>query len=219
MKRILLFMLLLSFVAGCHKLHDEVSGSGKLLKEKRDIASFNSIATEGAFNIQVVSQKPLSLEIQGDDNILPLITTEVSNNVLHIRNLRGYSATEPITLKISVPDLGGISSSGAGTFEISGIKNEKFEINANGAPTIKVSGETNLVNIDTNGAAKIDTHKLRAARAVVESKGVAKVDVYAKDQLDVSVSGPSHVTYEGDPVVKQNVYGPGSVTKKESSGS
>ncbi len=219
MKRILLFTLLLSLVTGCHRLHDGVSGSGKLLKQKRDIASFNSIATEGAFNIQVVSQKPVSLEIEGDDNILPLISTEVSNNVLHITNLRDYSVTEPITLKISVPDLKGISSSGAGTIEISGLKNEKFEIDANGAPTIRVSGETNLVDIDTNGAAKIDTHKLRAARALIDSKGVARVDVYAKDQLDVSVSGPSHVTYEGDPVVKQNVYGPGSVTKKESSGS
>jgi hypothetical protein len=219
MKRILLLTLLLSLVAGCHKLHDEVAGSGKVQKEKRDIPSFNSIATEGAFNIQIVSQKPLGLEIEGDDNILPLVTTEVSNNVLHIRNLRAYSVTEPVALKISVPNLDGISSSGAGTIDISGLKNEKFEIEANGAPTIRVSGETSLVEIDTNGAAKIDTHKLRAARAVVDSKGVARVDVYAKDQLDVSVAGPSRVTYEGDPVVKQNVYGPGSVTKKASSGS
>ncbi len=102
---------------------------------------------------------------------------------------------------------------------MSGIKNEKFEIDANGAPTIRVSGETKLVDIDTNGAGKIDTHKLRASKAVVDSKGVSKVDVQATDQLDVTVSGPSHVTYEGNPVVNKTVNGPGSVEKKTSVGS
>lgn len=98
------------------------------------------------------------------------------------------------------------------------MKNEKFEIDASGAPTIRVSGDTKVIDIDTSGAGKIDTHKLRAAQAVVKSKGVARVEVYAADQLDVTVSGPSHVIYEGDPVVKQTVHGPGSVEKRASEG-
>jgi hypothetical protein len=102
---------------------------------------------------------------------------------------------------------------------VSGLKNEKFEIDASGAPAIKASGETRVLNIDASGAGKIDTHKLRAARVVVDSNGVSKVEVYAAEQLDVTVSGPSHVIYEGDPVVKQTVHGPGSVEKKESGGS
>lgn len=101
---------------------------------------------------------------------------------------------------------------------MSGLKNEKFEIDASGAPAIKASGETRVLNIDASGAGKIDTHKLRAARVVVDSNGVSKVEVYAAEQLDVTVSGPSHVIYEGDPVVKQTVHGPGSVEKKESEG-
>ena len=118
------------------------------------MGSFNSISTEGAFDIQIVCQKPQSLEIEGDDNVLPLVTTEVSNNVLHIRNLRGYSVSQPITLRISLPDLEGISASGAGNIEVSGLKNEKFEIDANGAPTIKASGETKVLKIDASGAWK-----------------------------------------------------------------
>jgi putative autotransporter adhesin-like protein len=219
-KKIVLVAALMSLVAGCHlRMHDEVGGSGNRQRQKRDVPSFNSLSTEGAFQIDIVCQKPLSLEIEGDDNVLPLISTEVSNNVLHIKNLRGYSVSEPIKLRISVPDLEGISSNGAGTIEVSGLKNEKFEIDANGAPTIRISGETKLVDIEANGAGKIDTHKLRAAKAIVDSKGVSKVDVYATEQLDVKVAGPSNVTYEGDPVVNKTVYGPGNVQKKQSEGS
>jgi hypothetical protein len=217
-KRIVLLLVLISLALGCHRIHHEIAGSGKLQKQKRDVGSFNSISTEGAFDIELVCQKPQSLEIEGDDNVLPLVSTEVSNNVLHIKSLRGYSASEPITLKISVPDLAGISASGAGMIEVSGLKNDKFEIDANGAPTIRASGETRVLNIDTNGAGKIDTHKLRAAQVVVDSRGVSSIEVYAAEQLDVKIAGPSHVIYQGDPVVHKTVNGPGSVEKKESGG-
>lgn len=218
MKKIVLLLILISLAAGCHRLHDEIAGSGKLAKQKRNVASFKSIATEGAFAIQIVCQKPESIEIEGDDNVLPLVSTEVSNNVLHIRNLRGYSVSEPITIKISAPDLEGISASGAGTIEVSGLKNEKFGIDASGAPAINAAGETGALTVDVSGAAKVDTHKLRAARVVVDSKGVSRIDVYAGEQLDVTVSGPSHVIYSGDAVVHKTVNGPGSVEKKESGG-
>jgi hypothetical protein len=109
-------------------------------------------------------------------------------------------------------------ASGAGNIEVSGIRNEKFGIDASGAPAIRVAGETSVLDIDTSGAGKIDTHKLRAARVVVDSKGVSKVEVYATEQLDVTVSGPSHVIYEGEAVVNKTVNGPGTVEKKESGG-
>ena len=206
-----------SMAAGCHRLN-QISGSGNRQTQKREVASFNSISTEGAFEITVVCQQPLSLEIEGDDNILPLVGTDVSNNVLHIKNTSGYSVSKPIKLKIAVPDLESLSVNGAGLIEVTGLKNEKFKIDANGAPTIRALGETKLVEIDANGAGKIDTHKLRALRAVVDSKGVSSVDVRAADKLDVTISGPSHVTYEGNPVVNRTIHGPGTVEKKGPSG-
>jgi hypothetical protein len=217
--RSILLTILIALGAGCHVIHDEVPGSGKLLKEQRNVGSFTSISTEGAFDVVVVCQKPQSVEIEGDDNILPLVSTEVSNNVLHIKQLRSYSARESITLRISVPDLQGIYASGAGTMDVSGLKGETFEIDATGAPSIRASGETKTLKVDTSGAGKIDAHRLHAARVVVDSKGVSKVEVYAGEQLDATVSGPSHVIYEGSPVVKKTVNGPGSVEKKESEGS
>lgn len=219
MKKILLLTVLISIAAACHHGMGGVAGSGNSQKQKRDVGSFTSLSTEGAFEIDIVCQKPLSLEIEGDDNILPLVSTEVSNNVLHIRNTRSYSTSEPIRVRISVPDLEGISTNGGGRIDITGLKSDKFEIDVNGAPTLRVAGEANSVDIDTNGAGKIDTNKLRAANVVVDSKGVSKVDVYASEKLDVTVSGPSNVTYDGDPKVNQSVNGPGSVRKKASEGS
>lgn len=220
MKKLMLLtaLIVLTSMTACHHgMFNRVSGSGNRQKQKRDVALFNSISTDGAFEIAIVCQQPVSLEIEGDDNLLPLVGTEVSNNVLHIKSTSGYSASEPIKLKISVPLLESIAVNGAGSIEVSGVKNEKFEVQANGAPTIRVSGETKLVDIEMNGAGKTDTYKLRASRAIVEAKGVSNVEVRAVDHLEVTVSGPSHVTYEGDPVVNKTMHGPGSVEKKGSS--
>lgn len=220
MKKLTLVVALALMLAGCHyaKFSGGVPGSGVRKSEKRQISPFTSISTDGAFDIEVACQQTPTLEIEGDDNLLPLVSTEVSNGVLHIKNTTSYSTRDPINIKISVANIDGLSTNGAGTIKITGLKNDKFEIGSNGAPTIIVSGETKLVEIDTNGAGTIDTHKLRAARAAVESKGVSKVEVFASDELKVTVSGPSQVIYDGDPQVNQTINGPGSVKKRESGG-
>jgi hypothetical protein len=217
MKSLLLILaisILIPTTACKHGMHG-IAGSGKREVEKRNVASFNSISTEGAFTVEVKCQKDLGLEIEGDDNILPLISTDVSNNVLYLKNSRSYSVSEPIVIRISVPNIDGLTVSGAGSIDISGMKNDRFEIDSSGAPSIKVAGVTKVVDIDSSGAAKIDTHRLHASRAIVDSKGVSKIDLDVSDQLDVKISGPSFVTYEGNPVVNQTVNGPGKLQKKQ----
>lgn len=219
MKKLLsLIVLTLLVTAGCHHGLKEVQGSGKRELQKREIGAFTSIATEGAFNIEIVCQKDVSLEVEGDDNILPLVSSEVRGNVLRLSNTKSYSVNEPVTFRISVPNLEAISADGAGKIQISGVNNDKIQISSNGAPTITVAGTTKMVGVDTNGAAKIDTHSLRSAHAIVDSKGASKVDLGVCEKLDVNVSGVSHVTYRGDPVVNKTIHGPGKVEKRGDEG-
>ena len=218
-KLALLFLLVPLLTAGCHHgLRAEVKGSGKRVMQKREISPFTSISTEGAFEIEVTCQKDASLEVEGDDNVLEFVTAEVRGKELRLKNTKSYSTSEPVRFKITVPNLEGLSVSGAGRIDVKNMKNEKFEIDSNGAPNIIVSGSTNTVDIDSNGAGKIDTHNLRAARAVVDSKGVSRIDLDVVNQLDVTISGPSTVTYRGDPVVNKTVNGPGKIEKRASEG-
>ena len=218
-KLALLFLLFPLLVAGCHHgRRVEITGSGKRVMEKRNVTPFTSISTEGAFRIEVTCQKELGLEVEGDDNVLSVVTAEVSNNVLRLRNTKNYSSSEPVKFKISVPNLEGLSVSGAGSIDIKGLNNDKFEIDSSGAPTINVTGKTKLIDIDSSGAGKIDTHNLQAARAVVDSKGVAQIDLDVADQLDVTISGPSSVYYKGDPKVNKTINGPGKVERRGGEG-
>ena len=218
-KLALLFLLLPIFGAGCqHVMFPHMKGSGKRVVEKRTVTPFTSISTEGAFDIEVTCQKDPALEVEGDDNILSLVTAEVSNNVLRLRKTQDYSSSEPVKFRISVPKLDGLSVSGAGHIDIKGLNSDKFEIGSSGAPSINVAGNAKLINIDSTGAGNIDMHNLHASRAVVDSKGVAKIDLDVADQLDVTISGPSSVYYKGDPVVKKTINGPGKVERRGGQG-
>jgi hypothetical protein len=218
MRRLTLLLLVALLLSGCHHGMRGVQGSGKRELQKRQVSPFTSISTEGAFTIEITCQKDLSVEVEGDDNVLDLVTSEVSNNVLRLSNSKNYSVSEPVKFKISVPNLEAVSVSGAGTITVKGMNNEKFEIDADGAPTITVAGNTKLVDIHSNGAGKVDTNNLRAARAVVKANGAAEVELDVAEQLDVTVNGPSSVTYKGDPVVNKSVNGPGKVEKRVSEG-
>ena len=218
MKRIAIALTLafsaLFVLSGCHG----VRGSGVRKTEKRDLASFTSIETSGAFEVEVNCQKPASFEIEADDNLLPLVQTEVRGGVLHVSTTKGYSSSGGIVLRITVPDLESVRSTGAGKFRVLDVKNDSFEIQSTGAAQVVASGQSKSVKISSTGAGKIDAHNLRAETAEVRVTGAASVDVYATDQLDVTVSGAGRVTYNGNPKVSKHVSGAGQVSKKEESG-
>jgi hypothetical protein len=220
MKKVALLVSLVVFAAGCIHGHfaAELKGSGKRELQKRNVAPFTSISTEGAFTIEVTCQKDVSLEVEGDDNILGYVTSDVSGNILRLDNTKHYSTSEPVKFTISVPNLDGLSVNGAGHVEIKNLNNDKFEIDTNGAPNIVVSGKTKVIDVGENGAGKIDALNLHASRGVVDTRGAGRVDLDVADQLDVTIQGPATVSYKGDPVVNKTIHGPGKVEKRTSEG-
>jgi hypothetical protein len=192
-----------------------VPGSGVRKTEQRDLKSFKAIDTSGAYEIAVTCQKPDSVQVEADDNILPLIKTEVRDGVLYVSAERGYNMSKPVKLLITLSDLGNIATHGAGQISVSDVKNDKIEFKSTGAASITASGQTKTVNIESTGAGEIDTSNLRAQMATVRVTGAASVDVFASEQLDANVSGAGSVTYAGNPkTVNKSVSGIGSVNKK-----
>ena len=195
-----------------------VHGSGVRKTEKRDLAPFTAIETRGAFEVNVICQKPASFEIEADDNILPLVESEVRGSVLHLTTTKTYFSKAGIVVRISLPNLEAVHSTGAGKFRIANLKNDHFTLDSTGAATVVANGQSKSLEISSTGAGKIDAHDLQASEASVRVTGAAAVEVYAIDQLDVTVSGAGRVTYGGNPNVNKHISGAGQVIKKESGG-
>ena len=214
------FLGLLVFLTGCHfNLGHTVAGSGVRKTETRNLPAFSEINATGSFYIEASSQKSASVQIEADDNILPLVKTEVRDGVLYLKPEKGFNSKQGVVVRITLPDLTKIDSTGASTFRVENIQNDRLEIRTTGASNVVVSGKTSDVQIKTTGAGEVDAHDLRATRADVKSSGAAKVNVYASEQLDANVSGAGHVEYSGNPkVVNKHTSGAATVSPREASG-
>jgi Putative auto-transporter adhesin, head GIN domain len=218
MKKILIVGLLcISAIAlsACKFAGRGIAGSGVRKTEKRDLKSFKAIDAKGAYEINVTCQKPASFEIEADDNLLPLIKTEVHDGVLTVSSDENYHSAKAVALRITVPELTEAISRGAGEINISDAAGEKLHLESMGAASFNATGKVKSVEISSSGAGKIDAANLQAEKAKVDVTGAASVEVYASDQLDVKVSGVGSVEYSGNPkTVNKSVSGIGSVNPK-----
>lgn len=202
-------------LSACHFTRG-IKGSGVRKSEKRDLKPFKAVDMTGAYEVQITCQKPASFEIEADDNILPLIKTEVNDGVLSVSNQESYNSAKAVTLRISLPELTAVSSRGAGDINVMDANGNDLKIESTGAASIKANGKVKTATFSSTGAGDIDATSLQAEKAKVTVAGAASVNVYASEQLDVSVSGAGSVHYSGNPkTVNKSVSGIGSVDKKE----
>lgn len=191
-----------------------VRGSGNVITQTREVPKFTGIDFGGAMSVEIVAQKSQSVEIETDDNIMPLITTEVKGDTLYISNAQKISWHNPVKVRISVEDLDSLNVSGASKANATNIKADTFKLDVSGASKIKLEGEAVTFNADSSGASKIDAEDLKAARVKASASGACKISVFATDSVDADASGASKVSVSGNPkTVNKRTSGASSVSQ------
>jgi hypothetical protein len=143
----LLLLIAITFAfSGC-KLGRGIAGSGNRKTEKRELKSFNAIDTNGGYEVNVTCQKPASFEIEADDNILPLIKTEVRDGILFVTNDQDYHSSKSTALRVTMPELNSFSSRGAAEVKIADATAATLNhINRRRLLTLRVKEERNHFN-------------------------------------------------------------------------
>ena len=192
-----------------------VQGSGNIQNEKRDIAGFMEIEASGAITLEIVAQKDFSVEVEADDNLLPLIKTEISGDTLRVFTKGKISPRNKLVVKISMPELNFLDVSGASGATVSNVETNSLKLEASGASKIKIDGETNSLESEASGASTIDAEGLNVENADVEASGASNTTVSATNELKANASGASTIYYTGEPKsISPKSSGASSVKKK-----
>jgi hypothetical protein len=190
-------------------------GSGKIVTEKRSLSGFKGVDVGGVFQVEITAGKEFAVEIETDDNLLPLIKTEVNNGVLEIELERHVSPSGKILVRISAPDISELDVSGAANVTLNAVKNSNLAVEASGAAKLKIAGQTAKLTVESSGASKIDADDLRTENATIEGSGASHIELNVSGELNADLSGASHVTYSGTPTaVHKTTTGAGSVSQK-----
>jgi len=193
---------------------DRVRGSGHVATESREVSGFNEIVLLGSGDVIVSVTGIESLVIDAEDNIMPLLTTEVRNGRLELGSDTSFSANLGITYTITADVLNGVTINGSGDVTASGIDASSFEATINGSGDIEPAGTTEELTVGINGSGSYRGADLTASTGTVEVAGSGSVVVNVSDDLDVSIGGSGDVEYIGDPAVTHSIGGSGDVSKR-----
>ncbi len=202
---------------GCvfHVGGNGVKGSGKIAEETRSVGAFDRIDIEGEAKLEAtVGNGAPSLVIAADDNLLPLIGTELRGHTLRIYPKEPYNDTHGhgIRVRLTVPALRGVTVGGACSGTIDGVSGDEFDIEIAGAGQLTASGAAKLVRVRVSGSGEIDIQKVTAESAEVDVSGAGHVRLTATASLDAKVSGVGDVRYAGNPPnVRRKVHGIGKI--------
>ena len=230
---VLLFVLAF-LAAGCGISVDwdgpAVAGSGVSTSETRSVAAFDEIDLSGDFDVVVEVGRTRSVVITGEDNLVPLVRTQVRNGTLHIDRERDFRPHQDIRVAISVERLRGLHSGGSSDVVVRNVRSTAFDVSVSGSSELSASGEfgdldasisgsgeihldgtADHVDASISGSGRLDLLEVavQTARIGVSGSGVATIQV--SERLEANVSGSGAVRYAGRPAVRGDVSGSGSV--------
>jgi hypothetical protein len=233
---LLLLLGLVLILSSCSDFcGDSVCGSGSILSEKREVASFHSIEIRGG--CQVLFEKGVQQEliVEAEQNILPLIKTWVRNDgTLIIESEGSYNSRRGVTVYASMLEIRNFFIIGAGkvvgqqpfstrelTLLIDGAGNIEMDVNAenvystiNGGGHIGLSGSAEFHRVKINGAGNLDALDFVTSVYELTILGAGYCHIHVTDVLDVVLAGAGVIYYKGEPkVINSQITGAGRLVK------
>lgn len=218
------------------------SGKGKFKSDygstiqNRNVGSFEKIDLEGNFIVYLQSDSECSVSVEGDEEIVNMVLTEVENGTLKISYMNqsypGMENSVTITIKvINLLELFGRKTIGIYSTDVLHIDNLKLdfagalnmdlEVSGNsvigqfaGASNVVLSGRVDTLKLEMPGAGKLKAFELLAKNVDLNMAGAGKAEVSVSNQLKVEMAGACYVSYKGKPnEVFSNISGIGRLKR------
>lgn len=242
MNKILTFGIALCMVAVTNaQWGKKIKGNGNIVTIERSTDNYDAISVSGWFDVMLVDGTEGKLSIEGEENLLEYIKTEVKDGKLVIKVKKGYnlqpsSWKKDGVIKVTVPveSLSALSLSGSGDIvgkktisasefstSMSGsgditldLECKTITASMSGSGDINLSGTTEVFEAQISGSGDIRAYDLIADNVDARVSGSADIKVTANEMLTARVSGSGDIHYKGDPKkIDSKSSGSGDITK------
>ncbi len=231
-------LILSMLLASCSVLSNAgvkvITPSNVNMSENRDVSGFTAIDFSTLGKVNILQGDKESLNISGPDNLVPEITTTVSNGTLTIKTKENITVTSlpssnPLVFTIVVVNLTDLNVSGLGDIQIetlstpsmkidmSGagrilqnqITTDKLDVALSGLGGIDINGQATQATLEISGAGSINAPDLKIQTASITISGLGGATLWVTDQLTGEISGAGSVSYFGSPQTNTNSSGLG----------
>ena len=238
-------VLALSTAAGCsgalRLASPAIQGSGVAKEDTRAVDAFHAVEAGSSLQVAISvtpGAKP-SLKLSGDDNLVPLVESEVRDGtlVLWIKDNSNIQTKLPLIASVVMGELDRLEASGAADVSVKGstkadqftadasgaarisidlLDTPKATVSAEGASRVALAGSAASIKLDVSGASRVKAEGLKVEDADVSISGASSASLRASKSVTGTISGASQLDLHGRPA-KNTVSksGASSVNDKE----
>lgn len=238
MKKILFLITIFSISLITNAQNNKrIRGNGNVITVKRTTAEYDKIMVGGSFDVVLVKGKEGDITIEGEENIIPYLETEIDGDVLKIgykRNIN-INTNRKLTVTVSIRKIEAISLGGSGKITAKDpIKTSELSVNLGGSGDIDIaidakevrgkiggSGDIKLTGVATSfsssiaGSGSIKAYDLTVNTANITIAGSGSVRLTVNDEIQSKIVGSGSVFYKGNPPrINTRAMGSGKVVDK-----
>lgn len=212
-----------------------ISGSGKVITEKRNVAHFDKVTVSQGLECEIIFSDKLEVTVEADDNLINGIHTTVQNGTLDISSeYDNYINVTSKKIIVRMPKIVSLESTSGSTITSNNILNsDDIMLKSSSGSSLEVEVEADKVTLETSSGSEqkvtgkalkvftasssgshIDANGLLANEVNSQSSSGSSTTVNAAVLLDAKASSGSSITYLNSPkeVRKEETSG-GSVSK------
>lgn len=235
MKKSILLIAVLC-IATSIQAQKKIKGNGNMTTITRTTSDYDGISCAGSFDYVLVAGKEGTIKIEGEENLLQYIITDVNDGKLVVKteNRINLQSSNNKTIKITIPfkDIDNVSLSGSGDLwnentisstnlnvSLSGSGDLKLNIEASsvkatlaGSGDLTLKGKTGDLDASVSGSGDFHGFDMMSNNTEVSVNGSGDADVVSNERLKARVAGSGDIRYKGSPKNEDTkVAGSGSI--------
>ncbi|SDJ99460.1 Putative auto-transporter adhesin, head GIN domain [Catalinimonas alkaloidigena] len=205
----------------------------------RTFSDFSGLRISGPFDVYLEQGDAPQVRIDGDNEAVEKIETELDGNTLRIRlkdeknNWKWWNDHDDIKVYVTYRSLRELHVSGSGdifgrspirseSFEVRGsgsgdieladVQTDHLEVSMSGSGDLEIAGRAREQDLRVSGSGDIEAFGLKSERAHVSISGSSDINLNVSESLEASVSGSGDIRYKGQPrIERMRVSGSGEI--------
>ncbi|WP_316842183.1 head GIN domain-containing protein [Pedobacter gandavensis] len=213
-----------------------------LMDEERKVSNFTGIAIGGSIKTYVKIGNTESLRLEGDQEAIDQLITEVKDGTLSIRPKKSEwkrwfnnSGNSRVTAYITIKKITNLAVSGSGSIDVEQTINtnsldvalsgsgsikatvnvQNFDAAISGSGGMNINGKAKKAEIAVSGSGGFSGKSFTAEDVDAHVSGSGSVHIDVQKSLDAATSGSGSVNYTGNPTVSKATSGSGRVRKAD----
>lgn len=237
-KQVVLLVAGLLFATTSYGQWKSIKGNGNMTTVTRTTDSYDAIKCAGSMDFILVKSSEGKIKIEGEENLLEYIITEVKDNKLKVRVKKGKNLkfSKNKTIKITIPfiDINEVSLAGSGDLwnediinstnldvALAGSGDVVLDIKATsvegalaGSGDLTLKGNTNSLIAKVAGSGDFHGFDLQSNNTKVSVAGSGDAEVVSNKSIKARVAGTGDIVYKGNPETKDTkVAGSGDISR------